>query len=339
MNLKFYQRYFLSFLAYSARKIKLNYPPLFFTIEPTNRCNFKCIYCPQSYSTGINMEKGEMNIGLFETIIQKIAQTNPVGPIFLTGNGEPLLHPQLEKFINLICKYGLHPSFTSNGLLLDMERINSLASAGDFSITVDFSPYKELYEKARINGNWEKVYQNLKNLLQFKKNANCRNIKVTIKDMSTIFLKDEKSVANSMKELKRMFSDLPMDNFTRVAFHNWIGNIDQKVIPLTAPNRNYNLCSHPWSLMQINFKGQVVACCRDMASQFVVGEISDKTNLMEIWNGRKMIQLRKALAQKRASDIVVCKNCDRPKMGGSMGKNKMEMLKNFISIQRSSTRE
>ena len=172
MNLRFWKRYSTAFWAYSRKKFKLNYPPLFFSIEPTNRCNFKCIYCPQAYPTGENMEKGDMDVELFEIIIKRIAQTKPVNQIFLTGNGEPLLHPQLEEFINLTCKYNLYPSFTSNGSLLTSDRIDSLANAGDFSITIDFSPHKELYQKNRIGGNWEKVYHNLKNLLQFKKEKN-----------------------------------------------------------------------------------------------------------------------------------------------------------------------
>ena len=339
MNFRSYRRYFLSFLAYSAKKIRLNSPPLFFTIEPTNRCNFKCIYCPQSYSTGISMEKGEMDIRLFEKIISAIRQTDPVSSVFLTGNGEPLLHPRLEEFIRLVCQYGLHPSLTSNGSLLDIERINSLANAGDFSITVDFSPYKRLYEESRIGADWEKVYENLKNLLQLKKNTNRRHIRVTIKDMSTLFLDDEESIADSMRKLARLFSDFPVNSFAQVIFHNWIGNIDQKIIPAVNPGRTYNLCSHPWSLMQINFKGQVVACCRDMASQFVVGDINRKTDLMTIWNNQKMTGLRKALVQKRTSAITVCRNCDRPKRGGSMGKDRVEMLRNFLSNKTNFVRE
>lgn len=279
-----------------------------------------------------------MDIELFEIIIRKIAQTKPVNQIFLTGNGEPLLHPQLEEFISLTHKYNLYPSFTSNGLLLDGDRIKSLTAAGDFSITVDFSPHKELYEKNRVGGNWDKVYQNLKNFLQYKKKSNHQNIKVTVKDMSTILLKDGKSKMDSLLELKELFLDLPVDNFAQVAFHNWIGNINQEVILDVGSTEGYTLCSHPWSLMQINFKGQIVACCRDMTSKYIVGKIDDKSDIMELWNNKKMIELRKALIEKRTSDIATCRNCDRPKRGGSIGRGKFEMLKNFLTKRKGFTR-
>ncbi|HEX9916313.1 MAG TPA: radical SAM/SPASM domain-containing protein [candidate division Zixibacteria bacterium] len=331
MGLRFYQRFFLAYWAYSYREIELNYPPLFFSIEPTNRCNFKCIYCPQSYSTGKNMEKGAMDMNLFEIIMQKIAQTKPINQIFLTGNGEPLLHSELEEFIRLTCKHHLRPSFTSNGSLLHPDRINSLATSGSFSITIDFSPYKELYEKNRIGGNWEGVYANLKNLLKFKKEKNRQDIRVTIKDMSTILLENEKIKKDSLADLQKLFSGLPVDSFVSVVFHNWIGNIDPKIVPASGLKPDYNPCSHPWSLMQINFKGEVVACCRDMAGEYIIGKIDNGIEIMQLWNNKKMIELRKALVEKRTSDIRTCRYCDRPYRGGSIGKNKWEIIKTVLT--------
>lgn len=330
MNPGFWKSNSLAFWAYSHKKLKLSYPPLFFSIELTNRCNLKCVYCPQACLTGTNMKKGDMQPDLFGTVIGKVAATNPVNQISLTGNGEPLLHPRLDEFIRSTCEHGLHPSFVSNGCLLDSQRFASLAAAGSFSLTIDFSPYRALYERNRVGSNWEEVYQNIRNALQFKKERNRKDIKVIIKDMSTIILQDDRSRQESLLELKKLFADLPVDQFTHVVFHNWIGNINRKVIPPFDDTQGYTICSHPWSLMQISFEGEIVGCCRDMGSEYVAGKINSKTDIMEVWNSPKMIYLRKALAQKRVSDIATCRNCDRPWRGGSIGKGRLDMIKNFL---------
>lgn len=80
-------------------------------IEITNVCNLKCEFCP------ITKRKAEfMDLDSFEAILYKI--TPYTDYIYLHVKGEPLLHPQLDKFLDLAKDYNLKVNLTTNGTLI-----------------------------------------------------------------------------------------------------------------------------------------------------------------------------------------------------------------------------
>ena len=307
----------------------MKYPPLFYSIEATNICNYRCKYCPQSVPDQV-IKKGQMSTVLFESILKKITPLKPVSQIYLTGNGEPLMHPDLEEFISLSNKYGFIPSFSSNGSLFSKERIKSLLDSGKFFLTTDFSPSKEIYETYRLGGSWDTVYANLKNLLILKKKLERDYPKTEIRDMSTIALISQKERDKSLFDLKGLFKDLPVDRFSQLKVHRWIGNIDQKIIPIQVKGNKYKLCTHPWSLFVVTWNGEVLACCRDFASEYVIGRIDGENRIEDLWNNHQIKSLRSALVNKRPHEINICKNCDRPWTGGSVARSKPEMIKKIL---------
>jgi radical SAM protein with 4Fe4S-binding SPASM domain len=330
MNLSLFSRYASAFLSYSRGKTILSYPPLFYSIEATNLCNFQCRYCPQRYEphgSDDGLRKGRMNVDLFESILKRIVELRPISRLYLTGTGEPLLHPQLEKFISLSNQYGFVPSFSSNGSLFFPERSKSLLNSGKFLLTVDFSPSKNIYEDYRCGGNWETVYDNLKNLLALKRESGKGNPQIEIRDMSPIAVHSVKDKEESLSELRRMFVGLPVERFSQLKPHRWIGNIDRNIRAAKSKGRSYKLCTHPWSIFVIAWNGEVVACCRDFGCQYVVGRMDGQSRIMDIWNNEKMQHLRKALVAKKPQDIVICKDCDRPTTGGSVARSKSQMIR------------
>jgi radical SAM protein with 4Fe4S-binding SPASM domain len=308
----------------------LKYPPLFYSIEATNICNYRCKYCPQSNPDGKGVKNGQMSIVLFESILKKITPLKPVAQIYLTGNGEPLMHPDLEEFIFLSNKYGFIPSFSSNGSLFSKERIKSLLDSGQFSLTVDFSPSKEIYEDYRSGGNWDTVHANLKNLLALKKKLGGDYPKIEIRDMSTIALTSQKERDKSLSDLKSLFKDPPVDRFSQLKVHRWIGNIDQKIIPSQLKSNKYKLCTHPWSIFVITWNGEILPCCRDFGSEYVMGKIEGEDGILDIWNNKRIKFLREALVKRNPDKINICKNCDRPWTGGSVASTKPQMVKNIL---------
>ena len=308
----------------------MKYPPLFYSIEVTNRCNYRCKYCPQGNPETQQFKKGQMSVVLFESILKKITPQKPIAQIYLTGSGEPLMHPDLEEFIFLSNKYGFIPSFSSNGSLLSKERIKSLLDSGKFSLTVDFSPNKEIYETYRKGGAWDTVYTNLKNLLLYKKKLGRDYPKIEIRDMSTIALSSQKERQKSLSDLKNLFTDLSVDRFSQLKAHRWIGNIDQRIIPAPGRGNKYKLCTHPWSIFVITWNGEALPCCRDFRSEYVLGKIEGEDNILDIWNNGRIKFLRDALVSKRPDRINICKNCDRPWTGGSVASTKLGMIKKIL---------
>lgn len=80
-------------------------------IEITNVCNLTCDFCPQT------KRKPEfMNVETFGKILDQIkAHTNS---IYFHVKGEPLLHPEIDKFLDLCHEKGFYVNITTNGTLI-----------------------------------------------------------------------------------------------------------------------------------------------------------------------------------------------------------------------------
>lgn len=80
-------------------------------IEITNVCNLSCDFCPKT------KRKPEfMNIALFEKIIIQIKPYTDY--VYFHILGEPLLHKNIDKFLDVCEKYNIKVNITTNGTLI-----------------------------------------------------------------------------------------------------------------------------------------------------------------------------------------------------------------------------
>lgn len=81
-------------------------------IEITNVCNLKCSFCP------ITRRKPEfMNIETFNKILDQIKVYTEY--IYMHVKGEPLLHPEIDKFLDASYEKGFKVNITTNGTLIN----------------------------------------------------------------------------------------------------------------------------------------------------------------------------------------------------------------------------
>jgi len=66
-------------------------------VEITNICNMNCEFCPSSH---IRRQRKHMDFAQYKTIIDQLAQLKIQNPITLHVIGEPLLNPEIYKFID-----------------------------------------------------------------------------------------------------------------------------------------------------------------------------------------------------------------------------------------------
>jgi len=83
-----------------------------FYIEITNVCNLDCSFCPQT-----RRQPEFMSIETFRIILDQIkAHTDH---IYFHVKGEPLLHPEIDKFLDLSYEKGFKVNLTTNGTLIN----------------------------------------------------------------------------------------------------------------------------------------------------------------------------------------------------------------------------
>ncbi|MDR4509901.1 MAG: radical SAM protein [Candidatus Brocadiaceae bacterium] len=97
-----------------------------YQVELTNHCNLKCSYCPIPTS---RRQKGYMSEEIFQKVLNHLTKIRQK-LLILHNFGEPLLHPNLERFVSMAFNCGLLPGFSTNGLLLTEDRFDALVAAG-----------------------------------------------------------------------------------------------------------------------------------------------------------------------------------------------------------------
>jgi sulfatase maturation enzyme AslB (radical SAM superfamily) len=112
-------------------------------IELTNRCNFDCPFC---FRKKMTREQGDMTEDTFKASL-KLVKSMKIPEVWLHNWGEPLLHPDIVKFINMAKQ--LKVGFTTNGKLLSKDLILELKKAGlsclDISINMDTNKFSLIH--------------------------------------------------------------------------------------------------------------------------------------------------------------------------------------------------
>jgi MoaA/NifB/PqqE/SkfB family radical SAM enzyme len=97
-------------------------------IEVTNRCNSLCKSCPLTYDHYLPYEpKHHLSWDQFRHIVDQVPH---IDRVVLHGIGEPLLNPDLPRFVAHLKARGAHTLFNTNAVLLDEARGDALVESG-----------------------------------------------------------------------------------------------------------------------------------------------------------------------------------------------------------------
>lgn len=312
-------KYFYNGLSYVLGFEKVYGAPAHVHIETTNICNFRCIYCPQSLPDEHFklLGRGKMSLDTFRVIVNKLTAKYRIERIVLTRDGEPLVHPELEDFVSYASEKGIKTTIGSNGSLVSEERAGKLIRNGLSIMKGDFCIDKAKYERLRVGARYEKSLAGYQNILEAAKEYNAE-FSLVLVDLNTYDLADAQEIQDSISHLKSLFNGYERwVTIGPAVMHNALGESQITLSTSFEKFRDrrpkYNLCHHPWLEMVIDYKGNVVACCRDLRSEYQIGNILEVEDIdKEIWNGGKMRYLRRNLRNKTPERINICSKCDLP---------------------------
>jgi len=297
-------------ISYKLKLLKPPCPPYQYLIEATNRCNFKCVFCPQSDPEHKNTrEYGFLTPQKFQIFSEKIRDAKPGSSnISICLDGEPLMNKSFVDFIRIANQADLFPRFSSNGKLLTPAMADELVKCGRFLAAIDFSSEAEIFDTIRGGkGDYDVVLNNLKYLVDIA--IHNPEIKLEIVDISSFSGADPEL---SLSKMRAMFpSDLPGNiAFWSREFHNFLGHVE-----LEAKGSRYKLCPYPWSSFTVTWDGDVVPCCRDTEAKTVLGNVFDQS-IHDIWHGERYVEVRENLINRQPEKVKACAKCDMPWSGG-----------------------
>ncbi len=301
--------------------------PVIAQIEPTSECNLRCEMCVRE---NIGVPIGTMSLENFKKILDKL---DCLFKLHLSGQGEPFLNKEIFEMIRYANKKGIIVYFATNGTCLTKEVIDKICSVeiGEIGISID-SPKKEVYERIRKGAKFEKVLENVKNLVYELKKRN----KKTIVSIAAVILKDNLDETSEFVLLAKKLGVEKIGFQTIQKKEDYLDKYDSKAKLQALSNLNEKLkdkisetkkiakkngitiifdeekspgCVWPWRSIYITWNGYVTPCCKILDYRMPYFGNILKEDFWKIWNGKNYQIFRKLLRERKAP--AGCRGCDR----------------------------
>lgn len=294
------------------RSVSLDYPPEDIMVELTNTCNFKCTFCPQSNPDHFQtVARSTLTPEQADVILGKVrAGGVRSNVIHWTLDGEPFINRDIGEICEVAVRHGFHIFiFSTNGFFLTPERVGSLpmGNGAVYDLWIDFCADREYFETYRgTKTSWERVRDNISHALE----QDHPSIRFHVTDITSFTERDPERLARNMNDLKALFPSDRIAFHSRV-FHNMAGFVPGLVEEKKGGKDHYIVCPYPWATLAVASNGDVVACCRDLDHQSVMGNLFEQ-DLEEIWNGERFQELRRNLVEHHPEKNSACDGCDLP---------------------------
>jgi hypothetical protein len=196
-------------------------------------------------------------------------------------------------------------------------------------VGTDFCADGAIYERLRAKGVWKETFAGIQRLLRAAVEAKA-DFSVVIKDLATHghTVQEAKSL---VEQTQQLFSEWrERVTVMPVYFHNALGeSLVNLSAPATTPNGGvYTLCHQPWVNFTVDFAGRVVGCCRDLRSEYALGNLLEQP-ASEIWNGERMVQLGGPCRTSGRRPSTFARR-DVPWHGSYSGRTPLEKVRNFF---------
>ena len=213
------------------RSVVLPYFPQEISIEPTNRCNFTCSFCPQSNLAHFDqIPASALSPQGVEVLLQKLRADGARGNLLhWTLDGEPFMNKRFHEILRVARDYGFTTfHFATNAMLLTSERLHELPRDGvKIAMTPDFCSDEAYFEEVRgTEGSWKVVLENLRAALA---DDGLDHIEFKVTDISSFKFRDVKDLERRFTALQALFPPSDRISFHQRAFHNASGTMESRL--------------------------------------------------------------------------------------------------------------
>lgn len=286
-------------------------------IEPSNKCNFKCIFCPTGdfvLLKKVGRPKGNMSLNFARKIIDDLTEfDDKIRLINFSKNGEPLLCNELPQMIEYAKskKVAKKIMTVTNGALLDESMAADLLESGIDHIRVSVehvssSGYKEVTQNY---DNYQLIVDNVANLFnQIEKKKSSTELYVKIVDIG---LSDEekKKFFEEFSPICHMINIENLRPWNKSEIKDFALGTEVKLNQKrNSETTDRKVCPAPFYSMNVNFNGEVSACAVDWCHGTIIGNVNDNS-MMDIWQGPQLKEFRLKHLSFRKNEIDACRKC------------------------------
>ena len=275
--------------------------------EITNVCNMNCSFC-----LGTKRQKGFVSLENFERIAQKLSGKIPY--LYLHLMGEPTVHPELSRILEMADSLGFKVIITTNG--------TTLAQKGDILLSSD-AIYKVSISLHSIEANGKEkegmMHEYLDSCFDFCKRASEKGI---ISVMRLWNLDGDETIGENsdnpeiLTQMRQYFggkwaktrSGMRIDDKVFLEYGEKFDWPDPTKIPkLSESDDAKYFCHGLRDQIGILWNGDVVPCCLDGEGTIVLGNLLDST-IEEILSSKQAKYFYDSFSAKKAPHPL-CRTC------------------------------
>lgn len=261
--------------------------PLFRTVffELRTRCNSHCTFCAAAVKSETRPDV-TMPFGTYARVIDELAAMGYEGQIAYHVNNEPLMVPDLDRFVAharaLLPRAWIR--IYTNGLALSRAKGEALLRAGIDEMTV----------------NWYGIDPRAPlppHLVAFRDEVLPRfHPAARVRPGTGPERPGDRSIFRF--NIHRRLVDEVLDSRA--------GSAPNK---RARPEDATGFCEHPFTQLNITVDGRVGRCCADFFFADVMGNVT-RQGLLEIWGGEPLERARRQLLRGDRSGSALCRRCD-----------------------------
>lgn len=290
--------------------------PLILQVQTLSLCNGRCPFCPY-VSSSSQLSQGKMPWETYQKIVDECS-TFPTLKVFTPMlQNEPLLDKDIFKCIRYFKEKNGNKAqieLVTNGYPLTSEMAEKLVHSKIDNIIISLNAhFKETYEKLMPGFKFERIMNNINNLLSYDLN----NTKVVIRFLETSQNREELSQALKYWRKRGVSTEV----LSRINNRANTVDIDSYKPPKPVGLAKRMLFSYfsgrccflPFFQMNVLFNGDVILCCNDWGRKSILGNVNEQS-LIDIWNSQKVNRIRRNILRKKYEDIEACKGCSMPEL-------------------------
>jgi len=288
--------------------------PISVYLEVTNICNFKCVFCPESFS---NYE--ERAGGLFRSndteifgVLDQLAALGSVQTLSFYMMGEPFVHKSLMDFVRYAkAKQAAQRLIvTSNGTLLLPKVFSSVVQSGLDYLRISIYGGTEARHRERTQNNTPlaRIRDNVAAFRQFRDQTGTFTPFIYVKMIDSHDEEENTAFRTLFDGVADEVNVEPVMNWNDPSEGNLAGIPQDKMLATTHFSNRKKACPFPFYTMVIHSDLRVSVCCVDWSKQLIIGDLR-KESVAAVWGGESLRSIQMAHLEGRRTDLSGCSAC------------------------------
>lgn len=313
--------------------------PFIINIDPSDRCNFQCKFCPTGDRELMNSigarNHGNMDWELYKKIINDICEfDDTVKVIRLYKDGEPLLNPRFADMVKYAKDSGCcdRVDTTTNASLLTRNLSNELIAAGidRINISIEGVNEEQYYDFSQYKINYKELVENITYFYEHKTNT-----EMIVKINGDILTEEQK------QKFLDIFGNITDGIFIESIMDCW-PTFEQTKVKVNQERGIYGqeisevlVCPYVFYSFSINSNGKASLCFLDWRRNLSIGD-ANVQSVKEIWNSNIMREYQIMFLEGKRKEHPICAECGQLRQGqpDNIDMYRKELLKKYNGLQK-----